>query len=88
MIWLVFLSVRLAPEQELQGEVVSMLTEYDDEGETNDAEDEMVSAECQRRVWGAEPSRRDDLLPFFVWSIVHDHRRSDVSLGAFLDVRL
>lgn len=49
--------------------------------------DERSSAECQRRLWGAEPARRDDVLPFFVWSIVHDQRRSEVALNAFLGVR-
>ncbi|CAM9159135.1 unnamed protein product, partial [Hapterophycus canaliculatus] len=76
---------QLGQWKKLGVEVVSMLTEYDHEGETDDPQDERASAECQRRVWGAEPSRRDDLLPFFVWSIVHDHRRSEVSLSAFLE---
>lgn len=49
--------------------------------------DERSSAECQRRLWGAEPAQRDDVLPFFVWSIVHDQRRSEVALNALLDVR-
>ena len=50
--------------------------------------DSRSSAEYQRRLWGAEPGRRDDVLPFFVWSIVHDHHRSEVGLKAFLDVSL
>lgn len=49
--------------------------------------DPQGSAEFQRRLWGAEPARRDDVLPYFVWSIVHDPRRSEVALKAFLDVR-
>lgn len=60
-------------EEEIHGE------EYGD--------DSRGSAECQRRLWGADPSQRDDVLPFFVWSIVHDHERSEVALNAFLDVR-
>lgn len=50
--------------------------------------DARSSVECQGRLWGAEPARRDDVLPFFVWSIVHDPRRSEVALKAFLDVSL
>lgn len=75
--------------QDLRGEVMEMVSEHEEEeldGETY-GRDERSSAECQRRLWGAEPARRDDVLPFFVWSIVHDQRRSKVALDALLDVR-
>ncbi|CAM9754681.1 unnamed protein product [Ectocarpus sp. 6 AP-2014] len=73
----------------LRGEVVTMVSEgvegEDEIGGEEYGDDARGSAECQRRLWGADPSQRDDVLPFFVWSIVHDHRRSEVALNAFLD---
>lgn len=69
--------------------MVDMVSEHEEEeidGERY-GRDESSSAECQRRLWGAEPARRDDVLPFFVWSIVHDRQRSEVALNALLDVR-
>ena len=62
--------------------------EEDDVGGEVYGSDIRSSAEYQRRLWGAEPARRDDVLPFFVWSIVHDQGRSEIGLKAFLDVRL
>lgn len=68
--------------------MVSEGVEGEDEiGGEEYGDDARGSAEYQRRLWGADPSQRDDVLPFFVWSIVHDHRRSEVALNAFLDVR-
>lgn len=65
-----------------------MVSEDEDNGIGGEeyGSDARTSAEYQRRLWGAEPARRDDVLPFFVWSIVHDQRRSEVGLKAFLDV--
>lgn len=69
-------------------EMVSEDEDYDSlAGVADYGSDPASSAEYQRRLWGAEPGRRDDLLPFFVWSIVHDHSRSEVGLAAFLEVR-
>lgn len=77
--------------QTLRGDVIEMVSEGAEGEEEIDGEeygdDARGSAECQRRLWGADPSQRDDVLPFFVWSIVHDQRRSEVALNAFLDVR-
>lgn len=75
--------------QELRGEVVDMVSEQEEEEIDGQSygRDESSSAECQRRLWGAEPARRDDVLPYFVWSIVHDQQRSEVALNALLDVR-
>lgn len=75
--------------QELRGEILSMASEEeeedDDEAGRGSAEDQ--AAERQRRLWSAEPTRRDDILPYFVWSIVHDIGRQETDLNAFVDVR-
>ena len=75
--------------QDLRRDVLAMVSE-DEEEDDDDRKygsDPGSSAEFQRRLWEAEPAQRDDVLPFFVWSIVHDPRRSEIALRAFLDVR-
>lgn len=74
--------------QDLRNDVVAMVSEDEDDdmGGEQYGSDAGTSAEYQRRLWAAEPARRDDVLPFFVWSIVHDRSRSEVGLKAFLDV--
>lgn len=69
----------------------------DGEGEDTDGEEDeegrgpegraRVAAERQRRVWNADPGRRDDVLPYLVWSIVHDEDRDNAELKAFLEVQ-
>lgn len=77
---------------------VKILASEDEEGEDDDEEEEddkirgpegraRVAAERQRRVWNADPGRRDDVLPYLVWSIVHDEDRSAAELKAFLKVQ-
>lgn len=45
-------------------------------------------AERQRRVWATEPpERRDEILPYFIRSIVHDENRPELDLKVFLEVR-
>eukprot|EP00903_Cladosiphon_okamuranus_P011333 g10683.t1 len=78
---------QLGQWKELRNDVVAMVSEDEDDDVDGEVygSDARSSAEYQRRLWGAEPARRDDVLPFFVWSIVHDQRRSEVGLKAFLD---
>lgn len=65
--------------------MVSEDEDYDQEqANRSNAKDRAV--ENQRRLWAAEPSQRDDVLPLFVWSIVHDQNRKKADLNAFLDV--
>eukprot|EP00752_Nemacystus_decipiens_P003549 g3275.t1 len=79
--------LQLGQWKDLRNDVVAMVSEdeEDDIGDDVYGADARSSAEYQRRLWGAEPGRRDDVLPFFVWSIVHDQHRSEVGLKAFLD---
>lgn len=68
--------------------MLAMVSEDDDDEEdgANRGSVEYRAAECQRRLWASEPSQRDDVLPLFVWSIVHDQGRKKADLNAFLDV--
>ena len=65
--------------------MVSEDEDYDKE-EANRVSVEDRAADSQRRLWTSEPSQRDDVLPLFVWSIVHDQDRKKADLNAFLDV--
>ena len=65
--------------------MVSEDEDYDEE-EANRGSAEYRAAESQRRLWASEPSQRDDVLPLFVWSIVHDQDRKKTDLTAFLEV--
>ena len=78
----------IAKSQQLRGEVLAMVSEDEDydEEEANRVSVEDRAADSQRRLWTSEPSQRDDVLPLFVWSIVHDQDRKKADLNAFLDV--
>lgn len=59
----------------------------EDSEQLSDVAPVRLTAERQRRVWAIEPpARRDEILPYFVWSIVHDAERAEVDLKTFLEV--
>lgn len=58
----------------------------DEDDNENDNDGKKKASERQRRMWSAEPSRRDDVLPYFVWSILHHRGKRDIDLKAFIDV--
>lgn len=79
--------------QDLRSSVLVMASE-DQDDDDDEAEAILTSTTCARlaaeqqlRVWSSEPGRRDDILPYFVWSIVHDEERAPVDLKAFLEVK-
>lgn len=63
------------------------MLEIASEGQEDDCNDGDVHCQ-QRRVWGAQPAaRRDEILPYFVWSVVHNEERKADELKAFLAVK-